>query len=135
MYTVFSDVHELYPAATGLKLAEAWTLMMALAGCDYAFERDGAGAMRLFLWNNPEAAAAEMDEPMNDGRDWSIYSSNFPDNAIARITIMCRFVGGGVRGVHLLTDERYRAEEARAVRQPRRKPEGRLQSWSQAGRT
>jgi hypothetical protein len=116
MYTVFSDVHDLYPAATGLKLAEAWTLMMALSGCDYAFERDGAGAMRLLLWNNPEMAAEGVEEPMNDGRDWSAYSSNFPDNGLARAAIMRRFEGDGVRGVNLLTDERYRAEKARAAR-------------------
>ncbi|HTT81896.1 MAG TPA: hypothetical protein VMF67_00285 [Rhizomicrobium sp.] len=125
MYTVFSDAHELYPAATGLKLAEAWTLMMALSGCDYAFERDGAGAMRLLLWNNLEMAAERVEEPMNDGRDWSVYSSNFPDNAIARAAIMRCFVGDGVRGVRLLTDEEFRAEKTRTARNAegeRRKP-------------
>jgi len=108
MYTVFSDAHTLYPAAGGLKLIEAWTLMMALSGCDYAFERDGAGAMRLLLWNNSEAAAEGMDEPMNDGRDWSVYRSNFPDNALARVAIMRCFVDDGVRNVRLVTDEDYR---------------------------
>jgi hypothetical protein len=115
MYTVFSDAHELYPAATGLKLTEAWTLMMALSGCDYAFERDGGGVMRLLLWNNPDAAAQGVDEPMNDGRDWSVYSSKFPDNALARAAIMRCFVDEGMRGVFIVTDERYRAEQARAA--------------------
>jgi hypothetical protein len=115
MYTVFSDVHELYPAATGLKLTEAWTLMMALAGCDYAFERDSDGVMRLLLWNNAETIAEGMEEPMNDGRDWSGYSSNFPDNALARVAIMRHFVDQELRGVQLLPDARYRAEEAHAV--------------------
>ncbi|HEX4158807.1 MAG TPA: hypothetical protein VHY79_10040 [Rhizomicrobium sp.] len=115
MYTVFSDAHELYPAATGLKLAEAWTLMMALAACDYAFARDGTGLMQLFLWNSAEAAAEGMEEPMNDGRDWSVYSSNFPDNALARFAIMRRFVDQGMRGVGILTDERFREKKARAA--------------------
>jgi hypothetical protein len=115
MYTVISDVHELYPAATGLNLAEAWTLMMALAGCDYAFARDNGGAMRLLLWNNPEAAAQGVEEPMNDGRDWSVYSSNFPDNALARAAIMRCFVDREVRNVGIVTDERYRAERTRAA--------------------
>jgi hypothetical protein len=115
MYTVSSTVHELYPAAAGLKLPEAWTLMMALSGCDYAFERDVGVVMRLFLWNNPEAVAQGIEEPMNDGRDWSVFSSNFPDNALARIAIMRCFVDNGVRGVFLVTDERQRAEHARAA--------------------
>jgi hypothetical protein len=114
MYTVFSDDHELYPAAAGLRLAEAWTLMMALLACDYAFERDGAGRMRLFLWNSPEAVADRMEEPMNDGRDWSLFSSNIPENALARVAIMHRFVGHALRGVHLVTDETYRLDELRA---------------------
>ena len=113
MYTVFSEVHD--HAATGLKLAEAWTLMMALSACDYSFERDGAGVMRLLLWNNPEAIAEGLEEPMNDGRDWAAYSSNFPDNSLARMAIMRRFVGGTVRGIRLLTDEHYRAGKARAA--------------------
>ncbi|HEX3665552.1 MAG TPA: hypothetical protein VHU23_10005 [Rhizomicrobium sp.] len=116
MYTVFSDVHELYPAARGMRLIEAWTLTMALAGCDYAFERDGGGIMRLLLWNNAEAAMEGMTEPMNDGRDWSTYHSNFPDNALARAAIMRCFVGRELRGVCLLTDERYRAEEVRVAK-------------------
>lgn len=115
MYTVTSDVHQLHPAATGLNLTEAWTLMIALAGCDYAFARDGAGAMRLLLWNNPEAAAQEMEEPMNDGRDWSVYKSNFPDNTLARAAIMRCFVDREMRGVCIVTDERHRAEQARAA--------------------
>ncbi len=115
MYTVFSNVHELYPAATGLKLTEAWTLMMALAGCDYAFARDDGGVMRLFLWNNPEAGAKGMEEPMNDGRDWSVYSSNFPDNALARLAIMRCFVDDGVRGAFIVTDARHRAVKTRAA--------------------
>jgi len=115
MYTVFSDVHELCPAAAGLKLAEAWTLMMALAVCDYAFARDHAGVMRLLLWNNSDAAAEGMDEPMNDGRDWSVYRSNLPDNALARAAIMRCFVGDGLRGVRLATDENYRMEASRAA--------------------
>jgi hypothetical protein len=115
MYTVFSDVHELHPAATGLKLTEAWTLMMALSGCDYAFERDGGGVMQLLLWNNPEAVAQGMEEPMNNGRDWSVYGSNFPDNAVARAAIMRCFVDHGMRGVCIVTDEQYRAERSRAA--------------------
>ena len=115
MYTVYSDIHELYPAAGGLKLTEAWTLMMALAACDYAFERDTAGVMRLFLWNNSEATAEKMEEPMNNGRDWSVYGSIFPDNALARVAIMRRFAGQELRGVHLVSDERYRAIEAYAA--------------------
>jgi hypothetical protein len=115
MYTVISDFHELHPAATGLNLAEAWTLMMALAGCDYAFARDGSGAMRLLLWNNPETAEQGLEEPMNDGRNWSVYNSNFPDNALARAAIMRCFVDDGVRGVVIVTDERHRAERTRAA--------------------
>lgn len=113
MYTVFSDGHGTEAAVTSLKLAEAWTLMMALSACDYAFERDSAGAMRLLLWNNEEAAAEGTEEPMNDGRDWSAYRSELPDNALARAAIMRRFVDDGVRGVRLVTDETWRAGKAR----------------------
>ena len=117
MYTVFLDALDAHePAVTGLKLAEAWTLMMALSACDYAFERDRAGVMRLFLWNNLEAASEGMEEPMNDGRDWSLYSSGFPDNALARMDIMRRFIGQELRGVHLLADDRYREGKARAAK-------------------
>ncbi|HEY3638792.1 MAG TPA: hypothetical protein VGK90_11630 [Rhizomicrobium sp.] len=115
MYTVVSLKDELIPAGSGMKLEEAWTLMMVLAGCDYAFERDTGGGMNLLVWNSDEARASGMPEPMDDGRDWRLYSSSLPDNSLARVAIMSRFLDDGMPGIVVQTDEQFGAEMARAV--------------------
>jgi hypothetical protein len=113
-YTVFSPMDEYGAQASGLSLAEAFTRMMALARCDYAFGRFN-GDMVLTL-TPADAAESFPQEPPPECKSKQL------DNERARAEIMRRFLKHGFGGYRMLTDEDWQREERRLREQNGHKP-------------
>lgn len=113
-FTVISPADEDGAQASGLSLSEAFTRMMALARCDYAFGRF-QGDMVLTL-TPADAPDAFPQEPPPECKSKQL------DNERARAEIMRRFLKNGFVGYRMMTDEDWQREEKRMSEQNGNKP-------------
>src|ERR1700722_15874512 len=114
-YTVFDLTEDWGHEAPGLSLEEAFARLMAVAGCDYSFARDGSEMRLLFQRRQPLPeigfASDEWMEFMNPD-----FRSAITNDEEARRSIMEQMIEHGLGTYRAIPDEQYRAEMEECLR-------------------
>jgi hypothetical protein len=110
-YTVFDMQEDWGNEAPGLTLEEAFARLMALAGCDYSFARDGAEMRLLFQCRQSQPEIGFPDDEWMDFMNPD-FRSAVADDTEARRSIMEQMIDNGLGHYCVMSDDRYRAAQA-----------------------